>query len=184
MSFFSGIYNWFADTLRWLGLINFEANILLLGLDNAGKTSLLHMLKYGRLRESAPTRKPTMQELTLGSIDFKAYDMGGNIRERPLWEDYFPLVDAVVFIVDAADVERLGEAREVLTSLLMTDSLRNVPFLILGNKIDKPEALSEPMLRQQLGLTQFSNNIEVQMCSIVNRMGYDLGFQWVGTQLR
>jgi len=180
---FSGIYSWVTNQLKWLGLLNKEANILLLGLDNAGKTSLLHMLKFNKMKQSPPTRQPTMEEVRLGQIDFKAYDLGGNIRERSLWEQYFPLIDAVVFIVDAADLERIDEAREELNALFANDSLKVTPFLILGNKIDLQEALNEPELRQRLGITQTTNNVRIFMCSIVNRMGYREGFQWLGQQL-
>jgi len=102
-------------------------------------------------------------------------------------------VSAVVFIVDSADAKRFPEAKESLDSLLSCDELTKVPFLILGNKIDKKGSCSESDLKAQLGLdglTTGKNNfkrdvrpIEVFMCSILNQTGYAEGFQWVSTFL-
>lgn len=77
MDFLYSIYDWVKETFLWLGWGNLEANIILLGIDNAGKTTLLHLLKYGSLKQSPPTRKPTMEELQIEGISFKAYDLGG-----------------------------------------------------------------------------------------------------------
>lgn len=101
-------------------------------------------------------------------------------------------MDAVVYIVDAADKERFAESRRELDSLLSEDSVAEVPFLILGNKIDIDYAASEDELRYHLGLTNFTTGkgnenlsdynarpIEVFMCSIARKMGYGEGFRWL-----
>ena len=108
-----------------------------------------------------------------------------------MWKDYYAKVDAIVFLVDAVDKERFMESKKELDSLLGDDSLGNVPFLILGNKIDA-HAASEEELRHCLGLTNYTTGkgkvnlentnmrpIEVFMCSVVRRMGYAEGFRWV-----
>eukprot|EP01130_Rhizamoeba_saxonica_P001712 TRINITY_DN11574_c0_g1_i1.p1 TRINITY_DN11574_c0_g1~~TRINITY_DN11574_c0_g1_i1.p1 ORF type:complete len:186 (-),score=45.35 TRINITY_DN11574_c0_g1_i1:94-651(-) len=178
-----GLTSFVNDTLIWLGWKNKEATILLLGLDNAGKSTLMHRLKYGRMKQLPPSRKPTMEEISLGSIDFKAYDMGGSADERPIWEDYFPLVDAIVFLVDAAHVERIQESATELQQLMSSDTLRDVPFLILGNKVDLPEALGPPELKQELGLMHCPHNHRVFMCSILEKQGYGEGLIWLGEQI-
>lgn len=68
-----------------------------------------------------------------------------------MWKDYFPAVDAIVFLVDCADLERINESREELISLLQDEQVAAAPILVLGNKIDKPNALGEDQLKHYLG---------------------------------
>eukprot|EP01018_Ginkgo_biloba_P038250 Gb_01945 [translate_table: standard] len=106
-------------------------------------------------------------------------------------------VDAVVYLVDAADKDRFVESKKELDALLSDDSLANVPFLILGNKIDIPYAASEDELRYYLGLTDYTTGkgkvnladsnvrpIEVFMCSIVRKMGYGEGIKWLSQYIK
>merc|ERR1712087_81566 len=191
------IMNWFRDMLGYLGLGNKNARILFLGLDNAGKTTLLHMLKDDRMSTHAPTLYPNAEELKIGNICFRTYDLGGHETARRIWKDYFAAVDGVIFLVDAADRTRFQEAQEELHRLLEEPSLAQVPIVVLGNKIDIPVAASEDELRQGLQLFNHmtfgkevkkgaaaARPVELFMVSVAKRMGYAEGFQWLSQFLK
>eukprot|EP00956_Cyclotella_meneghiniana_P009967 scaffold13761_cov74-Cyclotella_meneghiniana.AAC.11 len=181
-----------------VSLYHKNAKLLFLGLDNAGKTTLLRMLKDNRAVSAEPTIHPNTEELIVGQLKLKAFDLGGHETARRLWQDYTTTVDGVVFLVDAIDRQRFPEAKRELDNLLSSEELRGVPFLVLGNKIDMPSAASEEELKYALGLvdtygkdmaSQYYENdcgacpIEVFMCSVVRRMGYKDAFQWLSNFL-
>jgi GTP-binding protein SAR1 len=151
------------------------------------------MLKDDRAVSPEPTIHPNIDELYVGRLKLRAFDLGGHETARRLWGDYTTTVDAVVFVVDTTDRQRFPEAKRELDSLLSIDELRGIPFLVLGNKIDMPTASSEEELKFALGLMdtygkdvkepyndcQVGCPIEVFMCSVVRRMGYKDAFQWL-----
>ncbi|XP_065891066.1 small COPII coat GTPase SAR1B-like isoform X2 [Dysidea avara] len=133
-------------------------------------------------------------EFTMGGISYTTYDLPslGHLIAHRIWIDYFPAVDAIVFLIDVSDRDRFEESREELDSLLAVEQIAMAPILVLGNKIDKPGAASEEEIRHVLGLhgqTTGKGNIplkdlqrrpvELFMCSVLKREGYGEGFQWL-----
>lgn len=184
------------DILRTLGLAKKSGKLLLLGLDNAGKTTLLQMLRDDRLGTNVPTLHATSEELTLNNIKLTTFDLGGHTQARKIWKDYFPVVDTIVFIIDAVDRSRFEESSIELNALLSDEQISNLPILILGNKIDCAGAASEDELRTTFrlhGQTTGKGNIpikelqtrpiEIFMCSIKKRQGYGEAFRWLSQYL-
>ena len=210
------LWDWFTGALGYLGLWKKSGKLLFLGLDNAGKTTLLHMLKDDRMAQHVPTLHPTSEELSIDRIRFTTFDLGGHHQARrvrlkfcpksrmtvqeflilQVWKDYFPAVDAIVFLIDSCDRGRFGESKAELDSLLTDEQLANCPVLVLGNKIDRPGAASEDELRQIFGLYGQTTGkgtvsrselhgrpLELFMCSVLKRQGYGEGFRWIAQYL-
>lgn len=186
------LWDWLTGMLQFLGLYKKSGKLIFLGLDNAGKTTLLHMLKDDRMAQHVPTFHATSEELTMGGMRFTTFDLGGHRQARKVWKDYFPAVDAIVFLLDAYDRERFREAKSELDSLLTDEQVAGCPVLVLGNKIDIPGAASEDEIRTVFGLhgqTTGKGNIpkselhgrplELFMCSVLKRQGYGEGFRWL-----
>lgn len=183
--------------LEYLGLSTKKAKLMLLGLDNAGKSTLLCRLKGDTLKALAPTQFPHAEEVLVGTVSFTAFDVGGHLIARKVWKDYFPSASCVIFIVDATERERFAEAKQELDGLLSTPELQDLPFVILGNKIDMGRAASEAELTAALGLNHeltgkdpVNRNklngrrpVEIFMCSVVKRHGYGEGIRWLSAYL-
>ena len=132
----------------------------------------------------------------VGGISFTTFDLGGHKTARRIWKEYFPAVDAIVFMIDANDRPRFEESKDELAGLLADEDIADAPVLILGNKIDISGAASEDELRQVFGIQGLTcgkgtvprkdlqrRPIEVFMCSVKKREGYGEGFRWLAQYL-
>ena len=175
------------SVLGYLGLYNKKANIVFLGLDNAGKSALLHVLKTDRVTQTRPTIHPHSEELKMGNLVLNTYDLGGHETARKIWKDYFPAVNAILFLVDSVDVKRFPEAYKELSDILETPELVNIPIAILGNKIDMAGAVSIEELKAALHYDELmakeNRPMEVFMTSVTKKIGYSNALEWISTKL-
>mmetsp|Transcript_2153 Transcript_2153/g.5461 ORF Transcript_2153/g.5461 Transcript_2153/m.5461 type:complete len:312 (-) Transcript_2153:355-1290(-) len=138
-----------------------KLTLVLLGLDNAGKTTLLHAIRGSgpeAMANVAPTYGFSKESVAESPYTIDIFDLGGGKRIRGIWKQYLAEVHGVVFVVDAADAGRFAEAREVLGETLASEYLSGKPILIMANKQDLPTAGDAPAVAAALGLSALSNN--------------------------
>lgn len=171
--FFSRLY----DTLASLGQ-GVPSRILMVGLDAAGKTTILYKMKLNETVQTIPTIGKSYffssneyhfyhcQRFLLGfnvetvtpapGVTFTVWDIGGQSKIRPLWAHYYQNVDGLLFVVDAADPDRFTEARDELFGIISHESMRSVPFVVIANKSDLPTAIKPSEMINSLGLHSIS----------------------------
>ena len=135
-----------------------HAKILMLGLDGAGKTTVLYKLKLHEVVSSIPTigfNVETVQPVK--HVSFTVWDVGGQDKIRPLWKHYYQGCEGLVYVVDSVDSMRFSEAREELEGILSYDEMAGVPLVVLANKQDLPNAQSPSDIAAKLGLPQMKN---------------------------
>lgn len=122
-----------------------EYSVLILGLDNAGKTTLLEKLKsiyISNYKEVPPSRiLPTVgQNVATLTVDkklhLKFWDVGGQDSLRELWDEYYAQAHAIVFVIDSCDPDRLLECKDTLLKIITDDKVEGLPILMLANKQD------------------------------------------------
>lgn len=186
----SFLYQTFASLwttiLQSLGLYNKKGSLLLLGLDNAGKTTLSHKLASGETRPFPPTDRPRQDSFQLNNIKFQAWDLGGHEAVRHLWEDYISTeVNAVLFLIDASDVERLEEAGYELDALIGEGVIKGLPVALLFNKCDLDTAASDDVIMEKIDYNhlvavQGADKLRTFRISVLQGEGYPEAFRWIG----
>jgi tripartite motif-containing protein 23 len=111
-----------------------EMRVVTLGLDGSGKTSLLFKLKQNEFVPTIPNIGFNVETLEYKNIKFTIWDVGGQMKLRPLWKHYYLNTQAVIFVIDSSDRERLGEAKNELVKLLGEKELEDACILILLSK--------------------------------------------------
>ncbi|XP_054906154.1 uncharacterized protein LOC129372724 [Poeciliopsis prolifica] len=126
--------------------------ILMVGLDAAGKTTLLYKLKLAEVVTTIPTLGFNVETVEYKNISFTVWDVGGQTIIRPLWRHYYTNTQGLIFVIDSSDSERIKEAADELHRQLEEDELRDAPVLVFANKQDLPRAMSVDDITQALSL--------------------------------
>merc|ERR1712170_76094 len=128
-----------AFTKLWARMLGSkEMRILMVGLDAAGKTTILYRLKLGEVVTTIPTIGFNVETVEYKNISFTTWDVGGRDKIRPLYRHYYQNTQALVFVVDSNDHERLEDARYELHRTVEEDELRDTVLLVMANKQDLP----------------------------------------------
>ncbi len=131
-----------------------DMRILMVGLDAAGKTTILYKLKLGEIVTTIPTIGFNVETVQYKKVSFTVWDVGGQDKIRPLWRHYFQNTQGLIFVVDSNDRERVGEAAEELNKMLREEELKDVVVLVLANKQDLSDASTEKDISEILGLAR------------------------------
>ena len=158
--------------------------IIILGMQNAGKTTILYRLSLGQLVKTTPTIGSNVEELTYNNVKFQAWDLGGQESNRSLWDVYYMSTDAIVYVIDSQDDEYFEESKAQFHKLLVHPILKNATILIFANKQDLPGAKSINQLIQDYGFDKIKNHIwHIQSCSALKGEGLVTGIKWLSEQL-
>ncbi|CAK9027847.1 ADP-ribosylation factor [Durusdinium trenchii] len=134
-----------------------EMRILMLGLDAAGKTTILYRLKLAEVVTTIPTVGFNVETVEYKNIKFNVWDVGGQDKIRKLWRFYYQGTDGLIFVVDSSDRDRINDAKEELQHLLQHDELRDAVLLVLANKQDLPYAMPAAEIVEKLELKHLQN---------------------------
>ncbi|MFM7850683.1 MAG: ADP-ribosylation factor-like protein, partial [Flammeovirgaceae bacterium] len=159
----------FQKIIDWLKSLFFnkELELSILGLQNAGKTTLVNLLANNKFDEDTiPTIGFNFRKLQKGKVEFKLWDLGKNLiylggqpRFRDSWEKYCRTADAIVYVVDSSDIGNLDISKVQLHALLSNTTLENIPLLVLGNKCDLVESLTVQQVIERLDLNSIKDRL-------------------------
>ncbi|KAM8924811.1 ADP-ribosylation factor-like protein 3 [Pelodytes ibericus] len=157
-----------------------EVRILLLGLDNSGKTTLLKQLASEDISHITPTQGFNIKSVQSQGFKLNVWDIGGQRKIRPYWRNYFENTDVLIYVIDSADRKRFEETGQELAELLDEEKLSGVPVLIFANKQDLLTAAPASEIAEGLNLHTIRDRVwQIQSCSALTGEGVQDGMNWV-----
>mmetsp|Transcript_33010 Transcript_33010/g.47703 ORF Transcript_33010/g.47703 Transcript_33010/m.47703 type:complete len:189 (-) Transcript_33010:34-600(-) len=176
-----------------MGLLNFlrklkrsetEARLLILGLDNSGKTTILKKLSEEDISHITPTQGFNIKSLNHGDFKLNVWDIGGQKSIRPYWRNYFESSDAIIYVIDSADRRRMEETGIELQALLEEEKLAGIPLLIFANKQDLLNSLTAAELTKGLNLHAIRDRTwQIFACSGKDGSGLQAGMEFLVQEL-
>ena len=174
-----------------LGIIKSEAKVLIVGLDNSGKTTLINHLKppgsSSSVDEVTPTVGFQVEQFAKGKINFTVYDMSGQSRYRTLWEQYYRDVHAIIFVLDSTDKIRMCVAKEELDQLLVHSDIKRslCPMLFFANKTDSIDAFTPAECMNAMGLFHIRDRPwHMTASNAITGSGVLAGVEWLSEEIR
>ena len=158
---------------------------LMLGLDSAGKTTILYSLKLNEIVNTIPTIGFNVEQVKYKNLDLTLWDIGGQEKIRKLWRHYYNNIDILIYVVDSNDMGRIDESREELHSLVNEDQLKDLKgVLIFCNKMDLPHASNYSLVAERLNLNAIKQKWYIQPCSATRNEGIYEGLTWLSKQIK
>lgn len=170
--------------LRKLKKSDKEARILVLGLDNSGKTTILKKLSDEDITHIMPTQGFNIKSLLHDGFKLNVWDIGGQKAIRPYWRNYFDQTDALIYVIDSADRRRMEESGVELKQILDEERLADTPLLIMANKNDLMNAMDAGEVTEELELNNLRDRRwHIQGCSAKTGDGLQEGMEWVVSEI-
>ncbi len=156
----------------------------MVGIDNAGKTTILYQLKMNEKVHSIPTIGFNVESVDYKGLVFSVWDVGGQDKIRVLWKHYFNGMDGIIFVVDCNDKDRVEESKEELVKLLNEEELNGLPLLVMANKQDLKDAVNPKELGEILELSkEKKRKWLIQGTSASTGQGLKEGLDWLAETL-
>ncbi|XP_040261497.1 ADP-ribosylation factor-like protein 3 [Bufo bufo] len=154
--------------------------IILLGLDNAGKTTILTRLALEEISNITPTQGFNIKSVQSQGLRLSVWDIGGQRTIRSHWKKYLGNTDLLIYVVDSADRKRFEETGQELAELIEEDSLLGVPLLVFANKQDLLTAAPAADIAAGLNLHTYRDRMwQIQACSALSGEGIQDGMNWI-----
>lgn len=161
-----------------------EMRILMVGLDAAGKTTILYKLKLGEIVTTIPTIGFNVETVEYKNVSFTVWDVGGQDKIRPLWRHYFQNTQGLIFVVDSNDKDRISEARDELHRMLSEHELVDATVLVFANKQDLPNAMTVAEITDKLGLHSLRHRRwYIQATCATSGQGLYEGLDWLSSNI-
>ena len=154
------------------------------GLDAAGKTTILYKLKLGEVVTTIPTIGFNVETVEYKSISFTVWDVGGQDKIRTLWRHYYQNTQGLIYVIDSNDEARFEDARQELTKMLSEDELKDAILLVFANKQDLPKAKTAAEVTDKLGLHGLKGRSwYIQACCATTGDGLYEGLDWLSAEM-
>ncbi|GLU09173.1 hypothetical protein SLE2022_260460 [Rubroshorea leprosula] len=161
-----------------------RVRILMVGLDSSGKTTILYKLKLGEIITTIPTIGFNVETVEFKNKSFSIWDVGGQSMIRPLWRHYSQNIQALIFVVDSNDRERIAEARNELHRILSDNELDNASVLVFANKQDVRNSMTVSEVADKLGLYSLGQRPwYIQATSAITGEGLYEGLDWLSSNI-
>jgi ADP-ribosylation factor-like protein 5B len=170
----------------WASLFQMQdLKVVIVGLNNAGKTSILYKLLLNESIETRPTIGSNVEEVLYKNIKFVMWDVGGQESLRPTWISYYSDTSVIIFVVDSTDRDRLPISKQELFLMLNSERLSKAKILVFANKQDLKGSMTAAEVSEFLSLTQIKNHDwQIQPCSAVTGGGLEEGMEWIAQAVR
>lgn len=173
------ISSWFRNTFH-----KRNVRILMIGLDAAGKTTILYQLKLGEVVATMPTIGFSVETVKYKNLLFNVWDIGGQDKIRPLWKYYYKNCEGLIFVVDCSDKGRIQQAQKELSLVLKEEEMKYVPLLVFANKQDLPNALTASNLAIELQMNDSKlNSWYIQSTCALSGQGLFEGLDWLSQEI-